>query len=320
MKQTPKPPKVQLQSRPTRRISVNDALTQRLFSMSADEYERALSGEESGYLEAENKKHGKVTSHYWLKVLDDERVKISAPLDEFDRDILDACISAQATGNPCVTVKGIWRGMTGKTTTDVKLTPSLRKEILERVDRLAVTRLTVDVSDACNKGLYPADMKFKIRASLLPCRIAEAELNGQLVDAVIHFDGESPILQIARARGKRAQILTYDTALLDVPNQRHTPTTIAITNYLLRRIEAAKAHTNLKRTICFPSLWKNCGLTGADKYQRREHRKTVETTLKSFVEAGLIEAFELVKERGEFSKITFKFSDETPKPSQKQRK
>lgn len=317
MKQANTPPKIQLQRRPTKRISVNDALTQSLFAMTVDEYERALNGEERTYLEAKTKKHGEVTSSYWLNVLDDERVKISKPLEGFDRDILDACISAQATGNPCITVKGIWHGITGKTSNNTKPTQPLKKEILERVDRLAVTRLTVDVTDACKKGIYPAGMKCKIRATLLPCSIVETELNGQL-HAVIHFDGESPLLQIARARsGKRAQILTYDVALLDVPRQRNTPMTIAITNYLLRRIESAKANGTLKRVICFSSLWKHCGLTGADRYQRREHRKTVESTLQSFVDAGLIQSFEFVKERGEFVKITFKFSPET---SQKQRK
>lgn len=309
MNQANTPPKIQLQSRPTKRISVNDALTQSLFSMTVAEYERALNGEERTYLEAKTKKHGEVTSSYWLNVLNDERVKISRPLEEFDRDILDACISAQAKGNPCITIRGVWRGITGKTATDVKLTPTLKKEILERVDRLAFTRLTVDVTDACKKGIYPAGMNCKIRASLLPCCIVETELNGQLVDAVIHFDGQSPLLQIAHARsGNRAQILSYETALLDVPHQRNTPTTTAIANYLLRRIESAKAHSKLKRAICFPSLWKNCGLADADRYQRREHRKTVETVMKSFVDAGLIQSFELVKQCGEFSKITFNFA------------
>ena len=318
MKQATTPPKIQLQSRPTKRISVNDALTQSLFSMTVAEYERALNGGERTYLEAKTKKHGEVTSSYWLNVLDDERVKISRPLEEFDRDILDACISAQDAGNPCVTVKGIWHGITGKTSNDAKPTQPLKKEILERVDRLAVTRLTVDVTDACKKGIYPAGMKCRIRATLLPCRIVETELNGQLVDAVIHFDGQSPLLQIARARsGKRAQILSYETALLDVPHQRNTPTTTAIANYLLRRIESAKAHINCARTILLPTLMRQCGIVNATRWQRQDVRKTVESVMKSFVDAGLIQSFELVKQCGEFSKIAFKFSPET---SQKQRR
>ena len=308
-----KPKKFQLQTRPTRRISVNDALTQNLFSMTAGEFQRLLSGDERQFLEANTKKHGVILSRYWLKFLDDERVKISKPLDESDRIILDACISAQQSGLQCITLRGIWRAITGNIQREIKLTPTLKKEILERVDRLACLRLTVDISDAVNQKIYANGTKCKFRGSLLPCEILESEINGQLVDAAIIFNGASPLVKIAKARsGKKrqaAQILTFPTALLDVPNQRNTPTTTAVTNYIVRRVEIAKIHTNTARTILFSTLFARCGLADADRWQRQDVRKSVEAIMQSLVDKHEIQSFELVKEHGEFTKVTFNFDE-----------
>jgi len=301
--------KIQLQKRPTKHISVNDALTVDLFSMTDKEYRQVLSGNERKFREAETKKHGIVESRYWLEILDDERVKISNPLEEFDRDILDACITEQTSGGECTTTSRIWRAITGNP--EAEPTPSLKKEIAERVDRLACTRIVVDISKAHKAGIYRQDTKLKLKSFLLPCEIAETYVNGRFVESAIHFNGESPLVKLARARSgkkkKSAQILTYENTLLDVTSQRNTPTTTAITNYLLRRIEAAKQHTNLKRCILFDTLLARCGLTEATWRQRQETRKTIETVMKSFVEKEEIKSFEFIKEHGQFVKITFEF-------------
>ena len=65
------PKKFQVQSLPTKRISVNDALTHDLFSMTDDEYDALMDGDERTFLEAAKSKHGKIESRYWLDVLDD---------------------------------------------------------------------------------------------------------------------------------------------------------------------------------------------------------------------------------------------------------
>lgn len=304
------PKKFQVQERPTKRISVNDALTQDVFSMTAEEFQKLMDGDERKFLEAKTKKHGVITSSYWLKCLDDERIKISKPLDESDRNILDACISAQQAGYEIITLRGIWRSITGNLNANMTLTPALRKEILERIDRLACLRLTVDISNACSKKIYADDTKYKARVTLLPCDIIEAEINGQLCDAVIKFNGESPLIKIARARsGKKgaAQILTYPVKLLNVPNQRDTPTTTAIKNYIVRRIETAKLHTNMKRTILFSTLLERCGLSDADRKKRYKILHIIEEIMKSLVEKEEIKSFEIVKLQGALTKIIFTF-------------
>lgn len=305
------PQKFQLQERPTKRISVNDALTQDVFSMTKGEFESAMdNGDERKFLEAKIK--GKsVESRYWLGWLKDRRVEIGSTLDELDRAIFDACVSAQQNGDQCITLRGIWRAITGNTDRNFNLSDALKKEILERVDRLACIRITVDLTDAIDQNLYKKGTKFKIRGSLLPSTIVEAHVNGQLVDATVKILDESPLVTIAQARGagkkkEAAQIVTFPTALLDVP-VKHTPTTTAITNYLARRVEVAKIHPNTTRTILFSTLLSRCGLADADRFKKRNIRKIVENVMKSLVEKNEIQSFELIKVRGEFSRITFNF-------------
>lgn len=307
-----RPPKFQLQERPTKRISVNDALTQDVFSMTKGEFESAMdNGDERKFLEAKIK--GKsIESRYWLGWLKDRRVEIGSTLDEFDRSIFDACVSAQQNGDQCITLRGIWRAITGNTEREIKLSDALKKEILERVDRLACIRITVDLSDACEQNVYRKGMKFTIRGSLLPSTIVEAYVNGQLVDATVKILDESPLVTIAKARGagkkkEAAQIVTFPTALLDVPKQRNTPTTVTITNYLVRRVEVAKIHPNTTRTILFSTLLSRCGLADADRFKKRNIRKIVENVMKSLLEKNEIKSFELIKVRDEFSRITFNF-------------
>lgn len=304
------PKKFQVQSLPTKRISVNDALTHDLFSMTDDEYDALMDGDERTFLEAAKSKHGKIESRYWLDVLDDSCVDVSRRLDEYDRDILDACLSSQNAGNRCATSAVIWRGITGDK--DARLTPAEKKKIMERVNRLACTRITVDISDAQDAKIYPAGMTYKIKSTLLPCDIVTAELNGQIVDDLIYFNAESPLLRLARARtGKKGQkqILTYESALLNVPNQRCTPTTTKITNYIVRRVEAAKQH-HMARTILLSTIARNCALEAADRRRQHEYRKTIENVMKSLVEKGEISSFEVVKEQGKYTKITFNFNAE----------
>lgn len=279
--------------------------------MTAAEFEAIMTADKRKFLEAKTK-HGRIESSYWLSPLKDKNVNLSQPLDEFDRAIVDSYISAQVIGNPCITATGIWRGITGKS--DAEPTPALKREILRRVDRLACIRLTVDLSDACDKKIYPAEMTCK--SMLLPCDIIETKLNGQIVDGIIYFNGTPPLLRLAQARSKKkqvAQILTYDVDLLNVPNQRHTPTTIKITNYIVRRVEESKQHSNMARTILLSTLIRQCGLEDADRFKKRNMRKIIEAVMKSLIDKGEIESFELVKDHGQFTKITFNFKQGTTK-------
>ena len=290
-------------------MSINDALTQDLFSLSADEFKQLLYKQEREFLEAKTKKHGRIESRYWLKPIDTERVKISKPLDEVDRAILDACITAQQEGYELITPRGIWRAITGKTNNNFRLTSAMEQEILERVDNLACLRITVDISDACEKGIYPPGTELRIRGSLLPCTIIEKSVNGQDVDAAICFDKQSPLVTVAKSRnGKQgaAQILTYPSKLISTPKRQDTTTTIAIKNYLVRRVEAAIGNPKLARCVRLATLFEHCGLADADRSKKQDARQAAEAVMKSLVDNGVIKSFAFEEENGAVYKITFK--------------
>ena len=308
--------KFQIQSRTMQCVSVNHDLAQKLFSFTPDEFQHALHGGRCEFME--KTKNGAVKSYFWLKLLKDKctapfffkgTITLSKPLDELDRSIFDACISARCAKAECITCAGIWHSITGNDDPKEQPTDAWKKEIAERVGKLACIRLTVDVSDAVKAKIYPAEIEHRFRGYLLPCSVVEAFVNGQLVDGVVKFLDESPLLRIARVRAsKQKQLLSFSKELLDVPNQRHTPTTIRITNYIVRRVEAAKQHSNLQKSIRFETLFKQCGLAKADRGAKRDARKIVEAVMKSLVEKKEIQSFEFVKEGGQFTKITFNFN------------
>ena len=299
---------LQIRQVPKKRLSVNDALTNSIFSMGAEEFKTFKDCDECKFLEGK-KKQGNIFSSYWLKMLEDSHVDISRPLEEFDRSILDACISAQNVGNEAITVRSIWKFITGNP--DAKITDGLRAEILNRIDKLAVIRLKVDITDAVKAGFYNTDRTCTITSKILPCDIMTTEVNGQIVDDVIIFRGNSLILELANLRrGKKkqsAQILTYDNKLFNVPNQRNTLTTTAIKSYIVRRVKIAKAHDNISRTILFETLLKRCGLSDADKRKKQEIRKTTESVMRHLVTEDEIKSFNFAKTGNAITKINFQF-------------
>lgn len=161
-------------------------------------------------------------------------------LSEFDRAVFGVCISEYLNGNKYTTPAIILRGLTGKVGKgDAKLSKDQRTAILQSIDKLMFTAFDPNIIDAFEKLNYDDGSLEKIvKAPVLPSKRVEKTINGQKAD-VIYFTDESPLLQIAQVKG---QILRYDTALLDVPNQNNTPLVIELKNYILRRIVEIKKH------------------------------------------------------------------------------
>lgn len=207
-----------------KRIELNDKATKILFNLTADAYFRMIqNNSKKGIIEKKNhKKHGKVRSTF--RIQNENGFTQIIELNEFDRAVFGVCISEWEEGNRDTTPAIILRGLTGKvgkSNEGVKLYPDQRVAILQSLDKMMVTTYDPDIIDAFEKLDYgDSDSLVKIKkAPLLPCKRVEKTINGQRVD-VIYFTDESPLLKIAKLKG---QILTYDAALLNVPNQNNTP-------------------------------------------------------------------------------------------------
>jgi len=257
----------------TQRVELNDKATKILFNLTADIYSQMIQRNcKYGVTEKKNhKKHGRIKSTF--KIQNENGYTQIIELSEFDRAVFGVCISEYLNGNRYTTPAIILRGLTGKVGKgDAELSKDQRTAILQSIDKLMFTAFDPNIIDAFEKLNYDDGSLEKIvKAPLLPSKRIERTINGQKAN-VIYFTDEIPLLKIAQIKG---QILRYDTALLDVPNQNNTPLVITLKNYILRRIVEIKKH-KMTPALTFDDIFKKARITGKDNKTKLRAREYVE--------------------------------------------
>ena len=237
----------------------------------------------------------KIVSSYKIYNVTDSIIQLS----EFDRAVLDACITEQLADNEYSTPERIYHWLGGGHI----LTKEMRKAIVDSLERLASVRIEIDMETAKEKIGYGADRgKSTFKGYLMPTEYLEVKINGQLVKSAIHFLKRGVIFAVADAKN---QIITCDQKLLEAPI-RHSERGIALNHYIVRRTleirgshEASKSNKHispLRKVILFETMLKKCGLENATRDQRSKARKIVEKILDYEIELGVIKsyAFEFV--------------------------
>lgn len=237
----------------------------------------------------------KIVSSYKIYNVTDSIIQLS----EFDRAVLDACITEQLADNEYTTPERIYRWLGGS----YNLGDEMRKAIVDSLERLASVRIEIDMETAKEKIGYGADRgKSTFKGYLMPTEYLEVKINGQLVKSAIHFLKRGVIFAVADAKN---QIITCDQKLLEAPI-RHSERGIALNHYIVRRTleirgshEASKSNKHispLRKVILFETMLKKCGLENATRDQRSKARKIVEKILDYEIELGVIKsyAFEFV--------------------------
>ncbi|MBR0032036.1 MAG: hypothetical protein IJP61_07100 [Treponema sp.] len=281
--------KVQIQRRLKKHIVPCDKLSNHPFNYSTDEYADILEyRDQCGCVEI-IKKGKKVVTPYWLELV--EGYVDLSPLNAFHREVLFSVISAYEQGFRFITFRTALHNLTGGNQ------KYIRKEqytaIKQAIDKLGFTRIEIDLAP-----LFKAMPKYKdnytgearIVGTLLPCRYFNAEINGQKTLA-IELLGESPLMTVAKLK---KQILTYDTTPLAISGQNNTPQVITIKNYLLRRINLIER--GLNSSILLDTIYAECGLANADKWQKQDSRKILVDVLKSLKADGVIQNFEFKRD------------------------
>lgn len=283
--------KAQVQGRMKRLVVPCDKLSSHPFGIDADDYAYLLQhGGENGKCECVEtvKKGNAVVTPYWLKLAED--YTDMKPLEAFHREILFALISAYEQGFKFVTISMTFDNLTGG---DKRHIYEEQYEAIKRaIDKLRRTEITVDLTDlfkACpNYRKNYSGRSARLVGYLLPAHYIEAEVNGQKT-ITLELLAESPLMTVAKAKN---QIMAYDAAPLNIPNQHNTERVITVKNWLLRRIELAKQR-GLNKSILFDTLYAECGLAGASKRQKQEARKTVFAVLDAFKSEGVIKDYEV---------------------------
>ena len=245
-------------------------------------------------------------------------VKVEAlkgELNQFDKAVFMAAVSVQISGNEFTTIRELFQLLGGGHV----LTANMKQTILESIEKLACTRLTIttpvsllekfNYSAGKNFNLKRDRVEYEIADYLLPCSTVAEKINGQVVDGAIKFLADSPLVSVAKMKN---QIQLRDSNLLQ-PDIRTSTLTIKLTSYLFERISLIKGSrkqknkrvNKLQKIITFEKIFYHCGLADADKWKQQDARKTIEKILNFFVEQGFIKQWNFQKKNKAFYSIHF---------------
>ena len=286
----------------TKRLVPNFKLVKVTQKMGSELYTDIVNGKrKGGVVEKKNhKKHGDIVSVY--TVTNADGYDNTDPLNVTDYAVLSVCASEYDVGNRYTTVAIILRGLIGKVgNQNVRPRPDQYNAIINSLKKLMFTGIEIDLSVTNAELNYGG--KEKITSALLPAKIVETSINGKIVDDVIYFLDESPLMEIARAR---KQILTYDAELLNVPNQNNTLLVIAVKNYVIIRVLEIKLH-KLTPTLTFGDIFEKCRIANADRKIKQRTRSYVISFFEHLQNKDEISSFKIFKKHNKFYSISFTF-------------
>ncbi len=297
------------------RVVPNCKLAKITANRTEEQYTDLISGEKYSVVEKKkSKKHPKIVSDYYITNADG--YDGTDPLTFFDYSVLSVCISEQLEGNPCTTAAVILRGLTGKTTGvnggthNGAINPDQRAAIMESVKKLMGTIIKINLSDV-NKELGYEGAN-SLTSTILPAFFETQTINGQPVEDTIYFYHDengnivkSPIWEVA---DQRNQVIRYDTALLDVPNQNNTPLVITLKNYVMLRVMEIKKH-KMTPTITLEDIFKKCRIDAAGKKYnvKREVKDVVDKFFEHLQKKGVVASFSWKKQGTKIHGVEFSF-------------
>lgn len=294
------------------RVVPNCKLAKVTANRTETQYEKTLDGKICGVIEKKGKKNkkksGDVITYY--RITNNENYDDTDPLTFFEYSVLSVIDSAQLEGGDCITFAMILRGLTGKDDRESgngKLHPDQRAAIMKSVEKLMNTFIEIDATKTNTELGYEGETV--IKRNLLAAYFETTIINGQPVEDVIYFykdkNGEnvkSPIFEVA---DQRNQIIRYDTALLDVPNQNNTPLVITIKNYVMLRIMEIKKH-KMTPTITLDDIFKKCRIT-RNTEKTRQTKETIDKFLAHLQQKDVIKSFNWKKQGVKIHGVEFTF-------------
>lgn len=279
--------------------SPNDKLTKTLFNLPENEYLDALQHDVSIDVTEKKIRGKKVQTHFKLK--GGGKILLARPLNEFDRAVLDICISAREEGFKGITRNWLFRMLVGGKSNQYP-SPNQETAIIESLERL-MSLIEIDFSFTRDAMPKYNDAPARFLSPILPCKILDnAIINGQLA-TLIKFTDESPLMTIARAK---KQILTSPVAMRHISGQSNTPLITMLKSYVIRRVLEIIAH-QMTPTITFADIFNRFGIEDADRFKQRDIRKIILKIIDNLKTQGIIKSFETVKKGNAYYSISIRF-------------
>ena len=271
-----------------KRQDPNDKITKNMFTMTDKEWE-------VGGMNIIERKAGKgkeqITTPVTFRLDETNMTKTNS----FDREVLFTCISARNVGNEVTSPNIIYRTMKGKTGSgEIRISKKMREEIIDSVRKMANIWVSIDASGVCREYKYTKDTdeKAMYEGPLLPVELwHDVLLNGEKTTA-IKFLADSPVWKFAKL--KNEQIVTYNTKLLDMPANTNSQM-IVVPPYILRRMEEARLHPQLKKKMILDKILEDNGLMVSKN--RNRYVEYITEYLDYLVKCKYLKAYKLQKEK-----------------------
>lgn len=270
------------------------------FSMLTAPYSKALfTGKETEKVVPVNNYKTKETAEVLLRILpaevtSSEYIKIENPLDEYDREIVNAIHTMWENGTRRFTPQNVYEYMTGSKT------PVRKKldEISSRIMKLDSTKVDIFLADLFKK-VYPNLKVPEKKQVILESRIINVdrirwvdEYNKQTIQEGFVFLKEPTLTTVCKMCNY--QITTVPTKMLSSPSRKvsNTDTSVVLTNYLAQRIYTMKNEPKISRDILFDTIFKDNNMLEKSRTEINRIRTVIFSILDSWVEDRIIKKYE----------------------------
>jgi hypothetical protein len=267
----------------------NDKITKNLATATKEEMD-------SGQLIV-NEKVGNIFSYITLYPEEAKRLGLEH-INTFDLFVLFSCISIKAAGNRQTTVNIIYKTMTGKNG-EVKIPDKMRHEIMQSIDKLRLTPITIDATGICAKYNHKAKGKYT-KSYLLPAKMSgEGVINGGYTEDIITFLDDSPLYEIALMKNK--QLFSINREIFDIPINANKQN-LTLRQVLATLIYDACHSPKIGNTILIDTLMERSEWDG----KRIRLVDVVEKCLDYWIKKRyLIMSYKIIKEKNKAVKIKF---------------
>lgn len=242
---------------------------------------------------------------------------------EFDRVVLEACLTHQYHGQFGIAISTIFKYMGG----DGDPSPKMRQAIWNSIDKMRYIDVTIDATEAYQKleRLHNTDgtpkrkpikvdatsnwledaesgtprkkqNRFILKGYLLPAIDVDICCNGLTFEGIKFLD-VSPVFTYAKDKGETDVI---SQRLIQAAKRRATKNFIALKSYILGRIRAIQRNQNIgsnsvQPILTFNALYTNCG--------DPEKAKT-DSKFRTRIREAAVEYLKVLAKEGEISEFT----------------
>ena len=200
-------------------------------------------------------------------------------LTPYDREVHNAVASLVAAGNICINPYMIFQVLSGNSSDKTKsgMSPETREKIVKSLNKMRFTNVKINASAEVKAGMI---LEGTIDSYLIPAKITEVMLNGQVIKDCICLYDTLPLFNYANMKN---QIASVDVKMLDTP-LANTPENIVLKCYVLKRIlSISNEKNNMHDVIRYSTVYEYLGIQAPNKDLLNHKRKQIRDKIRKLL-------------------------------------